>query len=99
MENSKPYLRQLVFEGLILAGHFCYRYTDIVLWEISLPPSILEIQPIPIQVSLFLDELKKWAVTGHEIFSNILEKLCSYETESSEYYQYRRKIIFSFLLL
>ncbi|CAH0389172.1 unnamed protein product [Bemisia tabaci] len=53
----------------------CFKYMGIMIWEISLPPPILTILPSPHQQEAVLDEMKKWACMGHEVFSNVLEKL------------------------
>lgn len=62
----------------------CFRFTDILLWELSLPPKILKIQPSRVPISVVMEQVKEWAVMGHEIFSSILEKLYLLDYEDSE---------------
>lgn len=64
---------------------FCSRYTDILRWEVSLPPLILTIESTKLHISPVVDEIKKWAVMGHEVFSSILEKLCLFDADISKY--------------
>ncbi|XP_039284821.1 putative 1-phosphatidylinositol 3-phosphate 5-kinase [Nilaparvata lugens] len=54
-----------------------FKYTKILVWEISLPPSLLLTQSEPYHQNYVLDEMKKWAVAGHEVFSGILNRLCN----------------------
>ncbi|XP_075225146.1 1-phosphatidylinositol 3-phosphate 5-kinase fab1 isoform X2 [Lycorma delicatula] len=54
-----------------------FKYTKIIVWEVSLPPSVLLTQSEPYLQAPILEEMKKWALTGHEIFSSILSKLCN----------------------
>ncbi|XP_065212151.1 putative 1-phosphatidylinositol 3-phosphate 5-kinase isoform X2 [Planococcus citri] len=53
-----------------------FKYTDIPLWELSLPPKILKIHPTRVPIPVVMEQVKEWAVMGHELFSSILEKLC-----------------------
>lgn len=58
-----------------------FKYTDILRWEVSLPPLILTIESTKLHISPVVDEIKKWAVMGHEVFSSILEKLCLFDAD------------------
>ncbi|RZB49897.1 1-phosphatidylinositol 3-phosphate 5-kinase [Asbolus verrucosus] len=53
-----------------------FKYTSIQIWEISLPPPIIDIQyDTDKHQSEMIDEIRTMAQKGHEIYSLILEKL------------------------
>lgn len=56
-----------------------YRYNKIAVWEISLPPLTLSTEHGPHQQyqAAILEEVKKWALNGYELFSAILNRLCN----------------------
>jgi len=55
------------------------------MWEIRLPS--LKLKIVPIKVNNYrpdiLEEVKQWALMGHEIFSAIMTKICSFAMETT----------------
>ncbi|XP_047111766.1 1-phosphatidylinositol 3-phosphate 5-kinase [Schistocerca piceifrons] len=60
--------------GKIVAS---FKYTGITLWEICLPPPVIEMSYNPQQQSNVIEEIKKLALKGYDVYSSILERLCS----------------------
>ncbi|XP_069701423.1 1-phosphatidylinositol 3-phosphate 5-kinase isoform X2 [Periplaneta americana] len=58
-----------------------FKYTSITLWDISLPPPLIATYYDPQQQSNVIEEIKLLALKGYEVYSCILEKLCSLGTE------------------
>nr|CAD7427824.1 unnamed protein product [Timema monikensis] len=57
------------------------RYTSVVVWEVSLPPPVIILKYDPQHQNNIIDDLKKLALKGYEVYSGILDKLCSLETD------------------
>lgn len=59
-----------------------FKYSKIAVWEISLPPLTLITERGPHQQyqAAILEEVKKWALNGYEVFSAILNRLCNLAT-------------------
>lgn len=66
------------------------------MWELSLPPMILKIYSPEFEVTTILEQVKQWAVMGHEVFSSILEKLCLLDTDNGTFF-YKFHILSLFL--
>lgn len=60
-----------------------FKYSPIVLHEIALPPTLISININSFFRQSFIENLKQIAVRGYEIYSLILEKLCSIKNETS----------------
>ena len=58
-----------------------YRYTNITLWEVSLPPPLIATYYDPQQQANVIEEIKLLALKGYEVYSSVLEKLCALATE------------------
>ncbi|XP_055381749.1 putative 1-phosphatidylinositol 3-phosphate 5-kinase [Condylostylus longicornis] len=59
-----------------------FTYTPIDVWEIGLPPLIIVLkQPKPFDNMVVLEDVKKFSVQGHEIYSKIHEKIAELSTE------------------
>ncbi|XP_023718004.1 1-phosphatidylinositol 3-phosphate 5-kinase isoform X3 [Cryptotermes secundus] len=58
-----------------------FKYTAITLWEVSLPPPVITTYYDPQQQANVIEEIKLLALKGYEVYSCILEKLCSFGTE------------------
>ncbi|XP_046687146.1 putative 1-phosphatidylinositol 3-phosphate 5-kinase, partial [Homalodisca vitripennis] len=56
-----------------------FQYEKISVWEISLPPLLLVTQPTTqaAHQDAILEEVKRWALNGYEVFSAILNRLCT----------------------
>lgn len=55
------------------------RYDKISVWEISLPPTLLVMKAVTrlTHQEAILEEVKIWALNGYEVFSAILNRLCT----------------------
>jgi len=55
------------------------------MWEIKLPS--LKLKVVPMKVSHYrpdiLEEVKQWALMGHEIFNAVMAKICSLTMETN----------------
>jgi hypothetical protein len=64
------------------------------MWEIRLPS--LKLKIVPIKVSQYrpdiLEEVKQWALMGHEIFNAVMNKICSLSMEANGKIIYLNKI-------
>jgi hypothetical protein len=60
-----------------------YRYAPIKIWEISLPLAVISLQKDPKSVSELIDDVKSVAITGHGVYTNILEVLLSVRENSA----------------
>nr|CAD7398245.1 unnamed protein product [Timema poppensis] len=58
-----------------------FKYTSVVVWEVSLPPPVIILKYDPQHQNNIIDDLKKLALKGYEVYSGILDKLCSLETD------------------
>nr|CAD7586824.1 unnamed protein product [Timema genevievae] len=58
-----------------------FKYTSVVVWEVSLPPPMIILRYDPQHQNHIIDDLKKLALKGYEVYSGILDKLCSLETD------------------
>nr|CAD7457165.1 unnamed protein product [Timema tahoe] len=58
-----------------------FKYTSVVVWEVSLPPPVIILRYDPQHQNHIIDDLKKLALKGYEVYSGILDKLCSLETD------------------
>nr|CAD7195046.1 unnamed protein product [Timema douglasi] len=58
-----------------------FKYTSVVVWEASLPPPVIILKYDPQHQNNIIDDLKKLALKGYEVYSGILDKLCSLETD------------------
>ncbi|XP_017877426.1 1-phosphatidylinositol 3-phosphate 5-kinase isoform X2 [Ceratina calcarata] len=58
-----------------------FKYTKISLWEISLPPPVINIIYDPKQHADVIEEMKIIALKGDEVFSCIREKLTTLQTD------------------
>ncbi|XP_050432860.1 putative 1-phosphatidylinositol 3-phosphate 5-kinase isoform X2 [Adelges cooleyi] len=62
-----------------------FEYSDIKLWEIKLPS--LKLKIVSMKVSSYrpdvLEEVKQWALMGHEVFNAVMTKICSLSSENS----------------
>lgn len=58
---------------------------SIKMWEIKLPSLKLKIVPIKVNQyrPVILEEVKQWALMGHEIFNSITTKICSLSMETN----------------
>ncbi|XP_024937173.1 1-phosphatidylinositol 3-phosphate 5-kinase isoform X2 [Cephus cinctus] len=54
-----------------------FQFSKISLWEISLPPSVININYDPKQHANVIEEMKIVALKGDEVFTNIRDKLAS----------------------
>ncbi|PSN57689.1 hypothetical protein C0J52_00310 [Blattella germanica] len=61
-----------------------FKYTNIALWEVSLPPPLITTYYDPQQQSNVIEEIKLLALKGYEVYSCILEKLCTFGPEVDE---------------
>lgn len=65
--------------------YYCFRYINIALWEIRLPS--LKLKIVPLKVNQYcpdkLEEVKQWALTGHDIFNTVMTKIVSLALESN----------------
>lgn len=60
-----------------------FKYMPIQIHEITLPPTRISIGSTCFSKTEFIDSLKQIAVKGYEIYSLILEKLCSIKDETN----------------
>ncbi|XP_033208545.1 putative 1-phosphatidylinositol 3-phosphate 5-kinase [Belonocnema kinseyi] len=58
-----------------------FKYNRISLWEISLPPPLINVIYEPKQYANVIEEMKNVALKGDEVFSNIREKLMTLPIE------------------
>ena len=58
------------------------RFSKIRLWEISIPSKTLSIKSDPKSVNQLIDDVKVVAITGHGVYSSILEALMSLKETS-----------------
>lgn len=72
-----------------------HRNIDIKMWEIRLPS--LKLKIMSIKVNQYrpetLEEVKQWALIGHEIFNAISTKICSLSMETNGIIKYIDKYI------
>lgn len=59
-----------------------FKYTSIMLWEISLPPPMIHISYDSVQQVNVIEEIKKLALKGYDVYSNILERLCMISSDT-----------------
>lgn len=53
-----------------------------MLWEISLPPPMIHISYDSVQQVNVIEEIKKLALKGYDVYSNILERLCMISSDT-----------------
>ncbi|KAJ9599192.1 hypothetical protein L9F63_010323, partial [Diploptera punctata] len=58
-----------------------FKYTNITLWEVSLPPPLIAMYYDPQQQSNVIEEIKLLALKGYEVYSCILEKLRTFGSD------------------
>ncbi|VVC36576.1 Hypothetical protein CINCED_3A016117 [Cinara cedri] len=78
---NKEFIQFFVFNKTIAS----FEYLNIGIWEIRLPSLKLKIVPLKVNqyCSDILEEVKQWALMGHEIFNTVMTKICSLANESN----------------
>lgn len=63
----------------------CCRCIEIKKWEIRLPTLKLKIVPLKLNQYCpdILEEVKQWALMGHDIFNSVMTKICSLAMETN----------------
>lgn len=68
--------------------HFTYRgvgakfqYTPIEVWDIGLPPLILDLKPLQFDHFKYVEEIKTFSMKGHEVYTRIHERIADLATE------------------
>lgn len=78
---NQDYIQFFVYNKTVAS----FEYINIKMWEIRLPS--LKLKIVPIKVSQYrpdiLEEVKQWALMGHEIFNAVMNKICSLSIEAN----------------
>lgn len=56
-----------------------FKFSTIRIWEICLPPPVINIQLETTSQDVIMDELRNLAIKGHDVYSSILERLHTLE--------------------
>lgn len=74
----KDYIHSFIYKGM--AAKFVY--SSIEIWEIGLPSLKIYLEhPKPFESSTVLEDVKKFSVKGHEVYSKIHERIADLATD------------------
>ncbi|XP_063222322.1 1-phosphatidylinositol 3-phosphate 5-kinase isoform X2 [Bacillus rossius redtenbacheri] len=58
-----------------------FKYSSVVMWEVSLPPSAIELATDPWQQSNIIEDVKQLALKGYEVYCLIMDRLAALESD------------------
>lgn len=74
----RDYIHTFIYKGV--AAKFVYKPIEV--YEIGLPPCIINLErPRPFESSSVMEDVKKFSVRGHEVYSKIHEKIADLATD------------------